>query len=101
MPSGDRNTDSEYRGGNFMSTTNRAREAILQRIRAALHDVPPGEQLEDVVVERTYRHSGTETREEVVERFIERVSEYKVTVQRVEEASLPQVITAACTAQGV
>src|SRR5947209_1826579 len=83
-----------------MSTGNTAREAILQRIRTALRDFPPREQLDDVVVERNYRHSGTETREEVVERFIERVAEYKVTVQRVEEASLPQAITAACTARG-
>jgi L-lactate dehydrogenase complex protein LldG len=74
---------------------------MLQRIRAALRDVPPGEQPEDVVVERNYRHSGTETREEVVERFIERVAEYKVIVQRVEEASLPQAILLACTARGV
>ena len=84
-----------------MSTTNTAREAILQRIRTALRDVPPDEQPGDVAVERNYRHSGTETREEVVERFAERVAEYKVTVQRVESSSLSQAIAAACTARGV
>jgi L-lactate dehydrogenase complex protein LldG len=84
-----------------MSTGNTAQEAILQRIRAALRDVPPAEQPEDVAVAGNYRHSGTETREEMVERFIERVAEYKVTVQRVEEGSLPQAIATACTARGV
>jgi L-lactate dehydrogenase complex protein LldG len=84
-----------------MSTGNTVREAILQRIRSALHDVPPAEQPEDVAVARTYLHSGTETREEVVERFVERVAEYKVTVQQIEEASLPQAIATSCTARSV
>ncbi len=84
-----------------MSHRNTAREAILQRIRSALRDVPPAEQPEDVVVTRTYLHSGTETREEVVERFVERVAEYKVTVQRIEEASLPQAIATACAARSI
>ena len=84
-----------------MSTENTVREAILQRIRAAVRDVPPSEQPQDVLVERSYQLSGTTPREEVMERFIERVAEYKVTVQRVEEASLPQAIATACTARGV
>jgi len=84
-----------------MSTGNALREAILQRIRTSLRDVPPDEQPEHVAVERNYRHSGTETREEVLERFIERVAEYKVTVHRVEESSLQQAIATACTARGV
>ena len=84
-----------------MSTGNTAREAILQRIRAAVRDVPADEQPQDVLVARDYQHSGTAAREEVVERFIERVAEYKVTVQRVEEGSLPRAIATACTARGV
>ena len=84
-----------------MSTGNTAREVILQRIHAALRDVPPAEQPADVAVARTYLHSGTEPREEIVERFVERVAEYKVTVQRIEEASLPQAIAAACAARSV
>ncbi len=84
-----------------MSTENAAREAILQRIRAAVRDVPPNEQPQDVVVARDYRLSGAAPHEEVVERFIERVAEYKVTVQRVEEASLPQAIATACTARSI
>ena len=84
-----------------MSTGITAREALLQRIRSALRDVPADEQPQDVLVERSYQRSGTTLREEVVERFIERVAEYKVTVQRVEKASLPQAIATACTARGV
>jgi L-lactate dehydrogenase complex protein LldG len=84
-----------------MSTGITAREALLQRIRSALRDVPSEEQPQHVQVERSYQLSGTTTREEVVERFIERVAEYKVTVQRAEEASLPQAIATACTAQGI
>jgi L-lactate dehydrogenase complex protein LldG len=84
-----------------MSTGNTAREVILQRIQAALRDVPPAEQPADVAVGRTYLHSGTEPREEVVERFVERVAEYKVTVQRIEEASLLQAIATACAARSV
>ena len=84
-----------------MSTGNPAREAILQRIRTALRDVPSDEQLQDVTVTREYRRSGTDPHEEVVERFVERVTEYKVTVQRVEESSLPQAIATACTARSV
>jgi L-lactate dehydrogenase complex protein LldG len=84
-----------------MSTGNTAREVILQRIHAALRDVPPAEQPADVAVVGTYLHSGTEPREEVVERFVERVAEYKVTVRRIEEASLPQAIAAACAARSV
>ena len=78
-----------------------AREAILQRIRAALHDVPATEKPEDVIVARDYRQSGTAAREEVIAQFIERVADYKVLVQRVEEASLPQAIAAACMARGI
>ncbi len=84
-----------------MSTANTAREAILQRIRKALRDVSPDERPEDVPVACNYRRSGTEPHDEVVERFAERVAEYKVTVQRVEESSLPQAIATACTARNV
>ena len=84
-----------------MSTKSTAREQILGRIRAALRDVPSNEQPQDVVVPLDYRRSETAPREEVVERFVERVAEYKVNVQRVDEASLPAAIAAACTARNV
>jgi L-lactate dehydrogenase complex protein LldG len=84
-----------------MSTKSTAREQILGRIRAALRDVPSNEQPQDVVVPLDYQRSETALREEVVERFVERVAEYKVNVQRVDEASLPAAIAAACTARNV
>ena len=37
----------------------------------------------------------------MIAQFIERVADYKVLVQRVEEASLPQAIAAACAERGV
>lgn len=84
-----------------MSTGNTAREEMLRRIRTALRDVPAGEQPEEVAVLRDYRRSETADHEEVVERFAERVADYKVAVQRVEEAALAQAITAACVMHGV
>jgi len=73
------------------------RETVLRRIRTALRDVPQDEQPEQVAVERTYRHEDTSSRDEIIEQFIERVSDYKAIVHRVEEQDLPLVIAAACT----
>jgi L-lactate dehydrogenase complex protein LldG len=84
-----------------MNTRNSAREQVLGRIRLAVRDVPTDEQPEDVRVPRDYRQSETGPREEVVERFVERVAEYKVTVRRVEEAALPEAIATACTERNV
>src|SRR6266516_959700 len=96
-----RSSTANKRGGAFMSTRSDAREQILNRIRTALRDVPTNEQPQDVVVPRDYRHSEAAPREEVVERFVERVAEYKVHVQRVDEASLPGAIATACTTRNV
>lgn len=84
-----------------MNTGNPAREQMLRRIRLAIRDVPTDEQPQDAVVPRAYRHSETASHEEVVERFVERVAEYKVTVRRVEEAALPEAIASACSARNV
>ena len=73
-----------------------AREAVLRRIRTALRDVPEDERAQQVVVERDYRHKDTTSRDEIIEQFIERVSDYKATVRRVEEHDLPLTIAAAC-----
>jgi L-lactate dehydrogenase complex protein LldG len=78
-----------------------AREEILGRIREALQDVPASEQPADVAVVRDYRRQGDATREEMIERFIERVSEYKVMVRRVSEQELPGAVAAACAAREV
>jgi L-lactate dehydrogenase complex protein LldG len=79
-----------------------AREEILHRIRTALRDVPTAEQPQDVTVIRDYQHSeAAAQQEEVIERFVERVAEYKVTVQRIEQTSLPEIIASICTARGI
>jgi L-lactate dehydrogenase complex protein LldG len=84
-----------------MSTGSTAREEMLHRIRTALRDVPEREHPQDVMVERNYLRSEAVPREEVVERFVERITEYKVTVQRIEASSLPETIAMACAARGV
>jgi L-lactate dehydrogenase complex protein LldG len=55
-----------------------ARDEVLARIRAALTDVPAGE---ETVVPRAYRERGSASREELVERFAERVADYRATVE--------------------
>lgn len=52
-----------------------AREEILRRVRRATHDVPKDERPEDVPVERGYRKKDDAPRNEIVERFAERVAE--------------------------
>lgn len=84
-----------------MNTENTAREVVLNRIRLALQDVPAQEQPDAVVVARDYRRSESAPREEVLERFVERVAEYKVTVRRIEETSLQEAIASACAAHHV
>jgi L-lactate dehydrogenase complex protein LldG len=69
-----------------------AKEAILWRIRRATRDVPEGERPEDVSVERGYRKEDDASREEIVERFAERVAEYEATVRRVRKDELPGTI---------
>ena len=78
-----------------------AKEEILWRIRRATHDVPRNERPEDVPVERGYRESDDAPREEIVERFAERVAEYEATVHRVREGDLPWVIAEALERRGV
>ena len=75
-----------------------AREEILTRIRKALRDVPEGERPEDVEVPREYVQS--EPRD-VVERFVERISEYKTTVRRVALADISRVAAEQCRMRGV
>lgn len=78
-----------------------AKEEILWRVRRATHDVPKDERPEDVSVERGYRREDDVLREEIVEIFVERVSEYEATVHRVREAGLPRAIAEACERRGV
>ncbi|GAC1390703.1 MAG: LUD domain-containing protein [Ktedonobacteraceae bacterium] len=78
-----------------------AREAVLGRIQAALRDVPVEEQPEEHPIVRSYRHNETGTREEIIERFVERVTEYKAVVRRIEEGQLPVAIAASCAAHNI
>ncbi|HLM75630.1 MAG TPA: hypothetical protein VK459_23110, partial [Polyangiaceae bacterium] len=88
----------EDAGGFVLSA---AREEILRRIRRATRDVPGGERPEDVPVERDYRERDDAPREEIIERFAERVAEYKAEVRRVREADLPRAIEEALKGRGV
>ena len=78
-----------------------ARETILWRIRRATRDVPEDERPEAVSVERGYRSEDESPREEIVERFAERVSEYEATVLRVKKDELPDAIVEALQRRGV
>lgn len=78
-----------------------AKETILWRVRRATRDVPEGERPKDVPVERGYRDRDDAGRGEIVERFAERVAEYKATVHRVREDELPGVIEGILRDRGV
>ena len=78
-----------------------AREEILRRVRRATHDVPKDERSEDILVERGYRKVDDAPRDEIVERFAERVAEYEATVHRVNESELPREVSEALKRRGV
>lgn len=76
-----------------------ARDVVLQRIRAALRDVPTDG--DAVVIPRTYRQDDPALRAEIVAQFIARLREYKAIVQETTAAALPVAIAAACARRGV
>jgi L-lactate dehydrogenase complex protein LldG len=88
----------EWFGGGRVTS---AREEILRRVRRATHDVPKDERPEDIPVERGYRKEDDAPRDEIVERFAERVAEYEATVHRVNEADLPREVSEALERRGV
>ena len=75
-----------------------AREDVLVRVAAALRDVPADERPEDIAVPREYRRS---EEGDVVERFVERISEYNTTVRRVSADDVPSVAADQCSIRGV
>jgi L-lactate dehydrogenase complex protein LldG len=77
-----------------------AREEILDRIRAATRDVPLGEAPTGVGVERSYRRRDEAPRGELLDRFAERVADYRATVHRVPRGELAQRVAGACAARG-
>ncbi len=72
---------------------SRAREELLQRIRAALAGA---QEAAEQTLPRTYRRAGTTERTKVVELFIERVTDYKATVITLTEAELSARLAALC-----
>jgi len=75
-----------------------AREVVLERVRSALGPAPG---VPDVP--RGYRDAGTlgaPGNAVAVERFCERVAEYRATVQRVERGGLTDAVAAACGRHG-
>jgi L-lactate dehydrogenase complex protein LldG len=68
-----------------------AREDVLGRIRAALRDVPGDEQVE---IPRNYRRH-REQPEGTVERFCERVADYKATIEQVPADRVAAAVAAA------
>ncbi|MBM4827041.1 MULTISPECIES: LutC/YkgG family protein [Actinomycetes] len=75
-----------------------SRERILGRVRRALADVPPGE---DVPVERDYlREHGERTVEETVDLLAENLADYRAVVHRTDAGSLPGVVAELLAAHG-
>ncbi len=82
-----------------------ARARILQRIQTALHkEAPTAQQIEDqstTGVLRNYRLRDEAPTQEILDRFVERVTEYKAHVRRVAEDQLAAAIADALAARGV
>jgi len=74
------------------------RELILTRIAAGLRDVPADERPEDVAVPREYLRA---LDVDAVDRFVERISEYKTTVRRVSSAELGDAIAQQLGSRGL
>ena len=72
-----------------------ARSAILARIAAALADVP-----KPVAIPRDYRRA-TPPETDLVERFAERVADYRATVHRATGATLAATIAQVLTERGI
>jgi L-lactate dehydrogenase complex protein LldG len=75
-----------------------ARDVILARIADALRDVPDDERPGDVDVPRSYLRTEPG---DTVERFVERIAEYKTTVLRVGPDDVSNLVTERCAVRGV
>lgn len=79
-----------------------AREEMLARVRAALSDVPAGERAQHVAVPRRYRREGELGAAERLERFTQRVADYRATVHRLAaEPELPALLARVLAAEQV
>jgi L-lactate dehydrogenase complex protein LldG len=68
-----------------------AREAVLARVRAALGPAPAVPE-----IPRAYRGVGASADFDAIDRFCERVADYRANVQRVVRGELPRALMAAC-----
>jgi len=83
-----------------------AREQILQRIQTALKNgaptaQQPQSQPSNGAIARDYRQRDEAPRDDIISRFIERVTEYKAQVRRVAEDQLATAIAEALKARNV
>ena len=78
-----------------------ARSEMLRRIRTALADVAHDEKPDGVAVERAYKQRDPVDHEEIVRRFVERVTEYKAQVRIVREDNLAESIAQSCAERAV
>jgi L-lactate dehydrogenase complex protein LldG len=74
-----------------------ARAEILERIAHALRDVPGSERPHDVQVPRAYLQTEPG---DLVDRFVDRVSEYKTTVRRTSARDVADVVAERCRERG-
>ena len=77
------------------------RAVMLGAIRTALADVPATETPSDVGIARDYSRRAEWSRDELVERFAERLTEYKATVRRVTSDEIGAAVADACERRGV
>ena len=75
-----------------------SRDVILSRVADGLRDVPADERPEAVVVPREYVRA---LEVDIVERFVERISEYKTTVRRVSAAGVSEAIADQLRSRGL
>jgi L-lactate dehydrogenase complex protein LldG len=76
-----------------------SRERVLRRVREALRDVPEGEAMPAATDASVYLVEDTTPPPERIERFIERLAEYRAAVRRVRSDELPAAIAAACASR--
>lgn len=77
------------------------RDVVLDRIRAALKDVPASEKPEDVAIDRGYRHVDDAPEKDRLELFIDRVRDYKAKVKVARPEALGAAIAESCAARNV
>ncbi|GAA3740652.1 LutC/YkgG family protein [Salinactinospora qingdaonensis] len=81
-----------------MKRARGSRERVLERVRAALADVPAGEAPEDVTVQRDYARA--HHTDDLVGLLAERLVDYRAVVRRATTTQVPAVVAAALAERG-